>query len=125
MPQYTVGFAFQGGQWGPTAFRPGPNYILRRASREELGIFGARSPNASWGVLEQGDNTPYGGCTETTPDMARIIGNMLHCSGGADFELDRGNLRFQMVFKGNYTNPSAPEARSDTPSLSIGYCTPL
>jgi hypothetical protein len=56
---------------------------------------------------------------------ARVLGGGLICSGLAEVEFNRDNLRFDIGFSGNYTAPAKPEDKSDTPALSIGRCSPL
>lgn len=122
---YSVGYAFRNGRWTPTTFTPGSRYIIRHTRAGELSAVPMSIKRATWGVFEFGENLAWAGCEEPGSETMGVLGGELICSGLANVEFNRDTLRFQIEFTGNYTTPAKPEEKSDTPSLSIGRCSPL
>src|SRR5262245_40293179 len=106
----TTGFIYDKNlkSWKQTTFKAGDRYLLTRASKQ-----------GSWILKKFGEQHAMAECGQFN-----TAGNLLCGDGGADFRMNRDNLRFLYVFPHGYwfnKNPKVDED-GDTPYIEIGKC---
>jgi hypothetical protein len=104
----STGFRFEDRRWQAVRFHPERKYLVSRSQR----------PNAVWEVKNVGHNSATVWCKSDFNDDGDLF-----CEGFADFWMNRNNLRFQYVYPFGYVD--GLDHAEDTPSISIGKCSPL
>jgi len=104
----STGFKFEHGSWHRAFFRPSQKYLVTRS----------KQPNAVWEVKDVGQNSATVWCKGDFNDAGNLF-----CEGFAEFWMNRNNLRFQYVYRFGYVDNL--DHAEDTPSISIGKCSPL
>lgn len=121
-PEHTTGFSYnkQEKAWKPTIFKSESHLVISRPNEIEKNT-------GVWVVKKIGSIMPNYFCKEEINDAG-----YLRCAGGGEFIFNRKNLRFMSTYAVGYVNdrlgkknPFLGDEGDNTPSISIGQCTPF
>lgn len=118
----TTGFFFENGKWGQASFRDSRKFILKEVDAQSAGpswVVGEKI----WELVETGMASPIAFCSDWTNLIKRERSNAIRCSGLYKAEFDKSTLRFLLSYFVGYTDGA--DNNENTPTLSIGKCSPL
>lgn len=114
--EQSTGFSFKNGSWQSTGFKADDKYVIKPVSAE----FTKTMPNAKWIVVPLGDVAPMSVCGEFNEN-----GWLQSCGGFVQFSFNRKTLKFLSAYMIGYVYTEDGKENANTPSLTIGKCSPL
>lgn len=127
----STGFIFKSGRWEHVFFSSNDKYVLRSIKASDKGSIAlAVQPNSTHIFSEVGERQPAIGCV--ADKQSESDAGFIRCEGPGTFVLfNKKSLRFQIFYSIGYVIPD-PESefgmetqRGNTPSLTIGKCSPI
>ncbi|MCO6416116.1 hypothetical protein JYK14_08045 [Siccirubricoccus sp. KC 17139] len=113
-------------EWVATPFRAtGKHYVVRRADDDDVALWRELLQHPAveflWVVGEEGKRARY-------PCERDFRHGLLRCRifGSIDFTINRDTLRYQSYYEGGWlSGRTGDEPDTDSPSITIGRCSPL
>jgi hypothetical protein len=111
----SAGMTYRDKQWAPAIFSTiNDRFIVQKP----LDYFSKLSKKVSWSVTRIGSSMTVSICQDD------FFGPHLRCSGSSRFDFNSDTLRFQIIYEVGYTYIPNDEG-GDTPSITIGKCSPI
>jgi hypothetical protein len=109
----TTGFYFENGSWNKNSFAENRKFLFKRGAAPFEGPSWQKG-DMVWQMTEVGKTNPQAYCSS--------LGSSIICNGVYKVDFDTSTLRILMAYLAGYTQK---DSNDDTPTISIGKCSPL